>query len=101
MRHTIRKSHEGVDIVLDGRFTFADHEAFRGIIDEVHELAGACCRVDLKAVPYIDSAALGMLLLLRERLESRKCAIALRGGGPQVKEVFRVAKLGKWFKIED
>jgi anti-anti-sigma factor len=88
-----------VEVILDGQFTFADHNAFRRVIDEIADKSPKNCTIDLSQVSYLDSAAVGMLLLLRERLDEGK--ISLRGGSSSVKELIRIAKLATLFNIED
>jgi anti-anti-sigma factor len=95
----IQKSGESVEVLLEGRFTFTDHDSFRRLIDELGGAAPLRCTVDLSAVSYLDSAAVGMLLLMRERLDRSK--IVLKGGSSSVKELIRIAKLGTLFEIAD
>jgi anti-anti-sigma factor len=52
---------------LSGRFDFSAHGEFRRHYEEVMKQAGVKgLDVDLGGVDYIDSSALGMLLLLKE-----------------------------------
>lgn len=99
MQSKIQKSGDAVDLLLEGRFTFTDHESFRRLIDELGGMAPHQCTIDLSAVSYLDSAAVGMLLLMRERLDRSK--IVLKGGSSSVKELIRIAKLGTLFDIAD
>ncbi|HLN24669.1 MAG TPA: STAS domain-containing protein [Patescibacteria group bacterium] len=101
MKSTIRTAGDGVELILDGRFTFADHAQFRQDVDEICGLPGRHCLVDLSAVSYMDSAAVGMLLLIRERVETKGGHVSLRGGSPPVKDLIRIAKLGSVFTILD
>ena len=101
MKSTIRTGGDGVELILDGRFTFADHAQFRKDIDSVCETPARHCLVDLSAVSYMDSAAVGMLLLIRDRMEAKGGRVTLRGGGPSVKDLIRIAQLGSVFTILD
>ena len=52
---------------LNGRFTFDGHRIVRDAYkNAIEPPAISAIQVDLGAVDYIDSSALGMLLLLRE-----------------------------------
>lgn len=99
MQSKIQKTGDAVELLLEGRFTFTDHDSFRRLIDEIGEPEPRHCTIDLSAVTYLDSAAVGMLLLMRERLDRSK--IVLKGGSPSVKELIRIAKLGTLFDIAD
>lgn len=94
----IHKNGDSVELTLEGRFTFTDHDTFRHIIDDLGGSAPRHCVINLSAVSYLDSAAVGMLLLMRERLDRSK--ITLKGGSSSVKELIRIAKLGTLFDIE-
>jgi len=95
----MNKSGEVIELLLEGRFTFADHESFHRLIDELGNSRPSHCIIDLSSVTYLDSAAVGMLLLMRERLDHGK--IVLKGGSPSIKELIRIAKLGTLFEIAD
>ncbi len=99
MQSRIQNNGDAVELHLEGRFTFTDHESFRRLIEELGGAAPRQCTIDLSAVTYLDSAAVGMLLLMRERLDRSK--IVLKGGSPSVKELIRIAKLGTLFDIAD
>lgn len=100
MQSKIQVSGDSVELSLEGRFTFADHESFRLLIEELGTgTPPRQCTIDLTAVSYLDSAAVGMLLLMRERFDRSK--IVLKGGSPSVKELIRIAKLGTLFDIAD
>ncbi|PKU24181.1 STAS domain-containing protein [Telmatospirillum siberiense] len=100
MQSRIQKGGDAVELFLEGRFTFADHESFRHIIEELGaDAPPRQCTIDLTEVSYLDSAAVGMLLLMRERFDRSK--ITLKGGSSSVKELIRIAKLGTLFDIAD
>jgi anti-anti-sigma factor len=88
-----------VELSLEGRFTFTDHDAFRHLIEELTALAPSALSVDLSNVTYLDSAAVGMLLLLRERFDP--CRIVLKGATGSIKELIRIAKLATLFDVTD
>lgn len=55
-----------VSIKVHGRFDFTAHQSFREACDRVPR-GQANYLIDMSQADYIDSAALGMLLLLREQ----------------------------------
>ena len=83
-------------IHVEGRFEFGCHQAFRCAYEGA---AGKFtdCVVDLKATDYVDSAALGMLLVLRETVGVGKVSIA--NCQPGVQRIFRIANFASLFAI--
>lgn len=89
-------------VVLRGRFTFAAHAAFRDLLSLEAEriTGGGTLAFDLSAVEFIDSAALGMLLLAREAARQKACRIVLRGATGQVRRMLSVSKFETMFLVE-
>lgn len=87
-----------VTISISGRFDFQVHKEFRAAYDQDEHAADVTFIVDLKATDYIDSSALGMLLLLRERVGEGK--VVLANCKEQIASIFRIANFGKLFRIE-
>ena len=56
--------------------------------------------VDFSSVEYVDSSALGMLLLLRERVHGDMQRVQLRGLQGQPLEVLHMAKFDHMFKLD-
>lgn len=87
-------------IGLSGQLTFADHQKFRRIIDEIKGNNLESLRLDFSKVDFIDSAGLGMLLLLRDECQNRHIALALNNAHGQVQKVFTISKFDQLFKLE-
>lgn len=87
-------------ICLIGRFDFSGHRAFRDAVAHVLESKNLWeVRVDLGGVAYLDSAALGMLLVLRDKARAINTAVTLANCKGKVKEVLDIAHFGKMFAI--
>jgi len=89
-------------VVLRGRFTFAAHAAFREVLmqDLDRMVSDRILTLDLSSVEFVDSAALGMLLLAREAARKRSGKVALRGATGQVQRMLSVSKFETMFLIE-
>ena len=86
---------------LAGRFDFNAHREYREALDRMVALAEAqSFVVDLSEVSYLDSSALGMLLLLRDKAKQANKPITLSGVTGSVKQVLEIANFGKMFSIE-
>jgi anti-anti-sigma factor len=87
-------------LVLNGRFDFNSHRDFRSISEEALKTEGVReIEVDLGGVDYLDSSALGMLLLLREKANLGNQRLALLNCRGIVQQVLDVANFNKLFTI--
>lgn len=87
-------------ISLGGRFDFSSHRAFRETTERM--MAGDAIdtlEIDLSAVTYLDSSALGMLLMLRDKARAAQCAVRLVNCSAPVRQVIEVANFQKLFTI--
>lgn len=87
-------------IELSGRFTFTDYERFRPLLDAIKAASRTRHVLDLGKVDFIDSAALGMLLLAHEEARSRGSMLVLRRPQGQVWRTLQTAMLDTIFTIE-
>lgn len=80
-------------IALKGRFQFGSHRDFRKTCDDaLKNPAVKTIEVNMSGVEYLDSSALGMLLLLRERANSQKKKVILAHCSTPAKQALDVAK---------
>ena len=87
-------------ISLQGRFDFNSHREFRDAIDTVLASPATAIAVDFAGVEYLDSSALGMLLMLRDRAKGIGRDVALANCRGTVKQILDIANFGKLFKID-
>lgn len=91
---------EGRAVVrLQGRFDFNSHREFRDAIESALKEPGREVMVDLAGVDYLDSSALGMLLMLRDKSRSVDKTVSLANCRGAVKQVLDIANFGKLFTI--
>ncbi len=85
---------------LSGRFDFNHHREFRNACAPLLEAAGvSLIQVDLGQVEYMDSSALGMLLMLRDKAGAAGKRVELSHVHGSVKQVLEIANFGKLFTI--
>lgn len=86
-------------IKVSGRFDFSLHEAFRNAYQgKVSE--GAKVVVDMADVEYMDSSALGMLLLLRECAGDDQADVRLVNVNGEIHNILEVSNFDQLFKVE-
>ena len=95
---TVSDSGNKVTIAVSGKFDFQLYDEFRSAYTET---AGSrvSYEVDLSDTDYLDSSALGMLLLLREHAGGESSRIDITQVSEDVKKTLDVANFGKLFNI--
>lgn len=86
-------------IKIDGRFDFSLHNDFRKSYKDVNLSAGEYI-VDLSGADYLDSSALGMLLLLKEHAESQSSTVRLINFSEDIREILTIASFDKLFALD-
>jgi len=82
-----------------GRFDFGLHQDFRQATTQASNGVAAII-VDLGKVDYMDSSALGMLLVLRDKVGERKGAITIKNAKPDVMKILQIANFDKLFNLK-
>lgn len=100
MKYEISDQSGGPVLMLRDQLTFADRDAFDGVIDRLLVRGAGTAIVDLSGLDYMDSAGLGMLLTLRDRAERATVDVALRNPKSEVRELLILACFDSLFQIE-
>jgi anti-anti-sigma factor len=86
-------------IAIVGRFDFNIHEEFRQVLDMAKAGSFTKHTLDFGAVDDMDSAALGMLLLLRDTLGGDKSNIHIIRCRRELREMLEMANFQSLFRI--
>ncbi len=86
-------------ISIRGRFDFGMHKEFRGAYKDGSG-AFSSYIVNMKDVEYIDSSALGMLLLLREHAKAVGGNVVIAGCNREIGKILKIANFDKLFDIK-
>lgn len=100
MQHSFNAHDNILQVQISGRMTHADHRSFREILARVNEVAPRRVVFDLAQVEFIDSSALGMLLIVRDACVQQNRTIVLKNPTGQVEKLAKIAKLHKYFEVE-
>lgn len=100
MAVTSELSPEGTALTLSikGRFDFAKHQDFRGAYEKPMTKPELFV-VDLKETTYVDSSALGMLLLLRDHAGGDESDVRLVNCNSDVRKILAISNFDKLFDI--
>lgn len=100
MQAVVNRDGAKAVVKLSGRFDFNTHRDFRNACDPLVADAGIReIQVEFSEVDYLDSSALGMLLMLRDKASGVGKDVALAGVKGNVKQVMDIANFSKLFKI--
>ena len=92
-------SGEKVTVFVDGSFDVSAYEDFKDICQENLTDTNRFV-IDMKDACYMDSSALGMLLLLREKTAGDKKRITLVNVSDSVQSILEIAQFHKLFVIQ-
>ena len=83
-------------IKVTGRFELSNHLDF---VKAYESISGNTAVLDLQGAIYLDSAALGMMLAMREHLGGEKAMIEIINCSSQVLDILKIAHFSKLFSV--
>jgi anti-anti-sigma factor len=98
VHHTI--SGSTITIAISGRFDFSLHKDFRAALDPIDSNNINNAIVDMRTTEYIDSSALGMLLMLKNKMGDNKEAVSVVNAKPEVHKILEIANFGQLFTMK-
>ena len=85
-------------IAIKGRFDFGSHQTFREAYERFYKVPQLYV-VDLKETTYLDSSALGMLLLLRDHAGGDEADVRVINSNSDVRKILGISNFDKLFDI--
>ncbi|SFM17051.1 STAS domain-containing protein [Marinobacter zhejiangensis] len=95
-----RRSDDGqtLTIKIEGRFDFSTHQSFRDAYEHNDShIVGYV--VDMSETTYLDSSALGMLLLLRDFAGGDSAQISIENCNGDVRRILSISNFEQLFSI--
>ncbi len=96
MEYIYTENEETMELKLKGKFTFTDNNTFLSFFEKNYNTI----IIDLAEIDFIDSAALGVLLLTRDKCNKASIKLVLRNPVGQVQQMFKISKFNELFNIE-
>ncbi|MBU2887233.1 STAS domain-containing protein [Gilvimarinus agarilyticus] len=86
-------------IAINGRFDFSSHQDFRGAYENLDAKPSRYV-IDMSDTAYLDSSALGMLLLLRDHAGGDNASIEIKNTSTDVKRILTISNFEQLFTID-
>ena len=82
------------------RFDFGYHKEFTGQYQQILEDKSVTqIALDFSRVGYLDSSALGMMVLFQKKAKGQNVAVRIRGAKESAKEILQIANFDRLFEI--
>ena len=98
IRAELDNASEVLTIAIEGRFDFSAHKEFRESYEDLDN-SPTKYSIDMRDANYIDSSALGMLLLLRDHAGGDKAEVEIVNCSPDVKKILTISNFDQLFTI--
>lgn len=96
---TVSTDGSVLTLYIQGRFDFGAHQEFRASYEQLAQ-PPEVYRVDMQDTVYLDSSALGMLLLLRDHAGGDAARIEILNCSPDVKKILTISNFEQLFDIK-
>lgn len=101
MSVTAHKSSDGKTITIktSEKFDYSSHTDFRASYSHENN-TGVSYTIDMRNTDYMDSSALGMLLLLREHVGNDRNKVSITNCNEEIKNILEISNFHKLFDIK-
>ena len=89
---------KSLTISINGRFDFSAHQAFRDSYERLSPTPGEIV-IDMDETTYLDSSALGMLLLLRDHAGGDTSNITLKNCNEDIRKILTISNFEQLFSL--
>lgn len=95
----VSKDGKQLSIIINGKFDFSLHQSFREAYIDFTE-RNALVSLDLSKTTYMDSSALGMILLLKEYADKSASKVVIQKPNDTVNKILEIAQFHRLLTIE-
>ena len=95
----VSEDNKQVTIAIEDRFDFSVHQHFRDAYVDYNN-PGTAINIDLSKTSYMDSSALGMILLLKDHVEKFSCTFKISKPNETVNQILEIAQFHRLMTIE-
>lgn len=88
-------------IIIDEDFNFETHKSFRNAVRESLELGAKEIILEFDKVEYMDSTALGLLMLAKDTANEVDCTIKLKSVTGYARKILEMSQFDQKFELID
>lgn len=99
MLYQLTHENDNYHLALSGDFTFSDNAKFRNLLMTLRDAKAHSLTLAMDKLAFIDSAALGMLLLLHDEATRQKMDVTMCGATGQIKKMLQLSNFDEIFHI--
>jgi len=88
-------------IAIDEDFNFETHKSFRNAVRESLELGAKEIILEFKKVEYMDSTALGLLMVAKDTANEVDCKIKLKSVSGYARKILEMSQFDQKFELID
>ena len=99
MRVEIKRRSPEFEASISDRLIFADHNAFRKLIDDIKATAASQCIFDLKDLSMMDSSGLGMFMIAIEEAKRNGFSLTLKNASGSVLQLIQMSRLDRFLTL--
>lgn len=89
------------EVFLSGKLSFADHRKFRDVVQGLKSGSFRRCILDMSRLDGIDSAGLGLLILVKDTAKDKGMTLSIRAPRGQVRKMLDISRFGDIITITD
>ena len=101
MKITKEVNNRKVTLKLEGNFTYTQRKPFQEMLKAVAVDGVDQIVIELSQVAFLDSAALGLLMISHRQLQAEKRTLSLAYPQPTVRQIIELANLHKTIPLID
>ncbi len=100
MEYSINDIENGKEIILNGSFTYRDHDVFENIINLMSEIPNKDLIFNIENVDFIDSAIMGLFVIASDESSKHNITVHIKGANGKVKEIMEEALFDRIFNFK-
>jgi HptB-dependent secretion and biofilm anti anti-sigma factor len=101
MEHRLSIDAPTMTLALTGRFTFTDYQSFRDVLGALANAQSVdTLVVDLAGLDFIDSSAIGMLMVANDEAKARRQKMTIINARAQVAKALEIVAIDQVIHIQ-
>ncbi|MGD9639132.1 MAG: STAS domain-containing protein [Alphaproteobacteria bacterium] len=100
MEYKVNRTGYSGEVVISGQITYRDHDDFFEATSFINDNKTKECIVNLASVDFVDSAGLGMFLILNDTAQKNNMNLIIKGAKNKVKNIIEATKLNEVLIVE-